>query len=156
MTSYLIFMTYGTLHTACPLYQFMVKEHRKAVILSASLQTCIKFQSPFILSNVARDVAKCFSSPGLNILQLQVLCHEGRNVQLAWRCFGEVTVPHVIPRHCFQPRVSKLWCGSIGIGQTVLQVNKHFRVMVVLSHLRRCHQDSSNTFRQVLYFPGES
>jgi len=156
MTYHFIFKTYGTLHTAHPLYHFTVKEHMKAAILSASLQTCIKFQSPFILSNVARDVAKCFSTPGLDILQLQVLCHEGRNVQLARRCFGEVTIPHVIPRHRFQPRVSKLWCGSVRIGQTVLQVNEHFRVMVVLSHLCRCHQDGSNTFRQVLYFPGES
>jgi hypothetical protein len=38
----------------------------------------------------------------------------------------------------------------------VLQVDEHFGVVVVLSHLCRRHQDGSNTFRQVLHFPGES
>lgn len=155
-TSHLIFRAYGTLLIEHVLYHFTVKEKMEAVVLPASVQTCIKFQSPFILRNVGRDVAKRFSSPRLNILQLQVLCHEGCNVQLAWCCFRDVSIPHMIPCHCFQPRVSKLRCGSVRVCQTVLQVNKHFRVMVVLAHLCRCHQDSSNTFRQVFYFSWES
>lgn len=54
--------------------------------------------------------------------------------------------------HAFQPGLSELWCTCIGLGQTILKINQHFRVLLMLLHLCCCHYNSTNSFCQILDF----
>lgn len=62
----------------------------------------------------------------------------------------------MIPRHGLQPRVPQLRRGRVRVRQAVLQVHQHLRVVVVVAHLNRGHQDGADAFRQVFHFDREA
>lgn len=68
---------------------------------------------------------------------------------------GEIPVFDVDPGHAVQPRLPELRGAGIGLGQTVLEVHQHLRVILVLLHLGRGHQDRAYPFGQVLHVRGE-
>lgn len=68
---------------------------------------------------------------------------------------GEIPVFDVDPGHAVQPRLPELRGAGVGLGQTVLEVHEHLRVVLVLLHLGRGHQDRADPFGQVLHVRGE-
>lgn len=64
---------------------------------------------------------------------------------------GEIAVAHVNLGHALQPGAAKLRGAGVGVGQAVLEIHQHFRVLLVLLHLGRGHQDRSDPFGQVLH-----
>lgn len=57
--------------------------------------------------------------------------------------------------HALEPSASELRRARVGIGQTVLQIHQHLRILLVLLHLGCGHQNGPDPFGQVLHLSGE-
>ncbi len=57
--------------------------------------------------------------------------------------------------HAFQPGASELGCAGVGVGETILQVHQHLRVLFMLLHLGGGHQDGAYPLGQVLHLGRE-
>lgn len=66
--------------------------------------------------------------------------------------FRIVAVDDVVTCHRLKPCLTQLWSAGVRLGQAVLQVNIHLRVVAMFFHSRRRHQHCPNALRQVLYF----
>lgn len=53
--------------------------------------------------------------------------------------------------HAVQPGLAELWRAGVGLGQAVLEVHKHFWIILVLLHLLCGHQHCPDALCQVLY-----
>lgn len=53
--------------------------------------------------------------------------------------------------HAVQPGLAELGGAGVGLGQAVLEVHQHLRVILVLLHLLCGHQDCPDAFCQVLH-----
>lgn len=60
------------------------------------------------------------------------------------------------PRHAVQPRLSELGRTGVGLGQAVLEVHQHLRVVLMLLHLRCGHQDRADPLGQIFHIRGEA
>lgn len=67
----------------------------------------------------------------------------------------EVAVADVDFGHALQPGAPQLGRAGVGVGQTVLQIHQHLRILLVLLHLRRGHQNRPDPFGQVLHLSRE-
>lgn len=72
-----------------------------------------------------------------------------------WGYLRQIPVFDVDPGHAVQPRFSELWSAGVGLGQTVLKVHQHLRVIFMLLHLGGGHQNGAYPFGQVLHIRGE-
>lgn len=68
----------------------------------------------------------------------------------------EISILNVNPGHAVEPRLPELGRAGIGLGQAVLQVHQHFRVILMLLHLGRGHQDCAYPLGQILHIGGET
>lgn len=96
----------------------------------------------------------------VGITQRQLSGHEQKQTHdtkrsKSWRYLRQVDVFQVCSGHAVQPGPSQFWGAGVGPGQTVLQVQQHLGVFLVLSHLGRCHQHCADPLRQTLHFSGE-
>ena len=53
--------------------------------------------------------------------------------------------------HALQPGPPELGSACIGVCQAVLEVHQHLRVLLMLLHLSRGHQNSPYTFSQIFH-----
>lgn len=53
--------------------------------------------------------------------------------------------------HAVQPGLAELGRAGVGLGQAVLEVHQHLRVVLVLLHLLRGHQHRPDALCQVLH-----
>lgn len=58
--------------------------------------------------------------------------------------------------HAVQPGFAQFRSAGVRLGQTVLQVHQHLRILLVLLHLLRGHQHRPDPLSQVLHVRGES
>lgn len=59
------------------------------------------------------------------------------------------------PGHAVQPCLPELGSAGVGLGQTVLEVHQHLRVILMLLHLGGGHQNCAYPFGQVLHVRGK-
>lgn len=67
----------------------------------------------------------------------------------------EVSILEVCSGHAVQPGPSQFGGAGVGSRQTVLEVQQHLRIFLVLPHLGRGHQHCSDSLSQALHFRGE-
>lgn len=67
----------------------------------------------------------------------------------------QIPILDMDPGHAVQPRLPELRGAGVGLGQTVLEVHQHLRVVLVLLHLGGGHQNCADPFGQVLDVRGE-
>lgn len=67
----------------------------------------------------------------------------------------QIPILDMDPGHAVQPRLPEFRSAGVGLGQTVLKVHQHFRVIFVLLHLGGGHQNCAYPFGQVLHVRGE-
>lgn len=69
---------------------------------------------------------------------------------------GKIAISSVIPGHGFQPGMPKFWRAGVGIRQAMLQIDQHLWIIIVLAHLRGCHQDRSYPLIEILHLHWET
>lgn len=67
------------------------------------------------------------------------------------RYLREISVLVVDASHAVQPGLAELGRAGVGLGQAVLEVHQHLRVVLVLLHLLCGHQHRPDALRQVLH-----
>ena len=68
---------------------------------------------------------------------------------------GVVFPADVLVGHGLQPGLAELGRGGVGLGQAVLKVNQELRVVFVLFHGSRRHENRADALRQVSDLAGE-
>ena len=63
----------------------------------------------------------------------------------------QVSVLVVNAGHAVQPGLAQLGRAGVGLGQAVLQVHQHLRVLLMLLHLLRGHQHRPDPLGEVLH-----
>lgn len=125
------------------------------VIITSYIGTQVIIQLLFHL-NIRRDLLENRAAERILSLVLQVLTNQRRYMQKTVRRLTIILFLHMNRGHRIQPDTPQLNTIAIRLGQTILRINQHFRILLEVLHLARGLQDILNPLRQILDFNGQT
>ena len=112
-----------------------------------SVRVRVRVQLLFrVQRDVGRDVVEDGAAERVLALVLQVLAEQGGDVQVAVGRLREVLLVRVHRGHRVEPDAAQLGAVAVRLGQTVLRVDQHLRVVL---QVHRCYKVGNFAARKI-------